>query len=201
MSHIHPHVNTSSGANMQEEPAKPPLPPRVHEFVVSVADRGPSSRALGITVVAAFAASVLLLFAMPKPDPHAVTLQAPPNAPVHSAVPPQVEPVPPVIRSDAVVKPSPVVPAAAVATAAPMRPERVEPPVRIDEQPARIVEVSRNEPPPAVGATGRAPIDIVVAPQMAPRDREPPIVSSVMSRDELTPRPPPAALEAKSGNE
>jgi hypothetical protein len=155
---------------------------------------------LGITVVAAFAASVLLLFAMPKPDPHAVTLQAPPNAPVRSEVPPQAEPVPPVIRSDAVVKPSPVVPAA-VATAAPVRPERVEPPVRIDDQPARIVEVSRSEPPPAVGATSRAPIEVIVAPQMAPRDREPPIVSSVMSREELTPRPPPAALEQRSGTE
>lgn len=198
MSHIHPHVNTSSAPDMQEE-ARPPLPPRVHELIVDVADRGPSSRALGITVVAAFAAAVLLMFAMPKRDPHEVRLQ-PPIEPVAKQVEPAViESTPAVVRTDATPKPSALMPAAVAATAAP-RPERVEPPVLIDREPARIVEVSGNEPS-AVGATGRAPIEIVVAPQMQPRDREPPIVSSVMSREQLAPRPPPPEVEAKFTSE
>ncbi|HEX2830780.1 MAG TPA: hypothetical protein VHP37_30880 [Burkholderiales bacterium] len=186
---------------MQEEAARPPLPPRVHEFVVDVADRGPSSRALGITVVAAFAAAVLLMFAMPKRDPHEVRLQPAIEPVTAQVVSPPSEPVPPVGRIESVAKPSAVMPAAVAASTAP-RPERVEPTIRIDEPPARIVEVSRGDPTPeAVGATGRAPIDILVAPQMQPREREPAIVSSVISRDQLAPRPPPPEIAAKFTSE
>jgi hypothetical protein len=89
-----------------------------------------------------------------------------------------------------------VAPAAVAASAG-----RIEPAARIDEPQPRFVEVSRGDAPPpeAIGATGRPAIDIIVAPQMQSRD--PPIVSSVISRDQLAPRPPPPEIEAKFTSE
>jgi hypothetical protein len=205
---------------MQEDAdtAAPPLPQPVHHFLVRVADRGPSTRALAITVGVALSAAVLLMFAMPKRPPHEVRMTVPTEAPEpvakpDSIVPPQVEPVPPVTMSrgtpellgptaataaalptaaaGAAASPLPVAAAAAASPAPRIEPVRAE--SVTTATPPRVVDVSGSEPLP-VGATGRPAADLIVAPAPA-RDREnearaaaAPIVSTTVG-DQLAPRP------------
>lgn len=188
-----------------EAPAIETPPHRVHEFIVHVADRGPSTRALAFTVVGALAASVLLLFAMPKPAPHEVRQTAPDTALVvpsseSSVTPPQVEPPIPVTTSRVEAPVTPAVsgyipPAAAVAdTAAPRA--RIEPAVaeapRV-EAPPRVVDVAHSETPPASADT-RPAADLIVAPPIVARDTDSRPLP-LATRDELTPRPPPRGLD------
>ena len=193
--------STSTAALQSEAVPEAPLPPPVHEFIVRVADRGPSTRALAIVSIAGVSLFVISLLALPrKSAPLTETVIAAPVTPASAAV---TEPVATVAeRTPAPVLPSRVMsspPPAPSFDSAPPSPEmspavavrveaaRADTPPRVVNAPG-VPDSPRGDLMP-VGATSRAPIELIVAP--APPAREPEIAPSI-AREELTPRPAPA---------
>jgi hypothetical protein len=182
---------------------------RIHQIIVGVADRGPSTRALAIVAVAGLSIAVLSMLELPtmkRPPrewPTSTEAAAPPPSPDSVAADNRVAQEPPssgvipAAHADAAIKP-PAVPRAPVVTAvaapAPRidmapAPEPATPP-RVANAP-RVLDASHVEPL-AVGATGRPPIDLIVAPAAPTLNREPSAALPVAARDEM-PAPRPAA--------
>lgn len=178
----------------------------MHQFVVGIADRGPSTRALAVVAVGGLGIAVLSLLALPtmKRPPHewptSESAAAPPPdvtvvADDRSAVQPAPSPAQPAATRPAAAYKAPVEPVAAITAAIATPPVRIESPPA--ETPARVVNAPRVADAPRadslpVGATGRPPIEMIVAPAATAREREPGVAQPVIARDE-TPAPRPAA--------
>ena len=193
-------MNTSSSSAGDSASPEAPLPAPVHDFIVRVADRGPSTRALAVVSVVGVALFAISLLALPRKAP---PLESPvaaraPSAPAAPAVSLPVATVEQPALPQRSLAPAttgrtfssepraPSVTAASVqAPVAAREPAATEAPARVVNAPG-VSDAPRAEIMP-VGATSRAPIDLVVAP--APPSREAEIAPSI-PRDALTPRPP-----------
>ena len=184
-------MNTSPprAAAQPEAISEAPLPAPVHEFIVRVADRGPSTRALAIVSVAGVALFVVSLLALPRKAPpltdSIVAAPTDPTTPARAAEPvaaverpPEptlpsraMSPRPPATSLDPA--PAAAVVTPAVAAGAPLaRAEAPRPdvPARVVNAPG-VPDAPRGDLMP-VGATSGAPIDLVVAPPPPARVRE-----------------------------